>query len=160
GIDPGEFRPPVLTLNAFKLPRDLPFSLPSELVHQRPDILAAESVLHAASAQVGVATANLYPHLTLSSYYGLQGNELGSLFNPPPRVWSFGGQLLAPLFQGGALHAQRDVAIEAYNASYAQYRQTVLEAFGQVTNVLNAIDSDADGLQAQYAAFDAARATH
>jgi NodT family efflux transporter outer membrane factor (OMF) lipoprotein len=159
GIDPGQFHPPLLTLNDFKLPRDLPFSLPSELVRQRPDILAAESVLHAASAQVGVATANLYPHLTLTAYYGLQGNELETLFNPPARVWSFGGSLLAPLFQGGALHAQRDAAVEAYNASYAQYRETVLEAFGQVTNVLNAIDSDADGLQAQYAAFDAARAS-
>ena len=159
GVEPGQFHMPVLTLADFKLPEDLPFSLPSELVRQRPDILAAESALHVASAQVGVATANLYPHLTLSASYGVQGNELGTLLDPPARVWSFGGSLLAPLFRGGALHAERDAAVEAYHDSYAQYRQTVLDAFGQVSNVLSAIDNDADGLQAQYAAFDASRAS-
>ncbi len=159
GIDPGRFHALPLTLVDFKLPEDLPFSLPSELVRQRPDILAAESALHVASAQVGVATANLYPQLTLSAYYGVQGNELSSLFNPPARIWSFGGSLLAPLFRGGALHAERDSAVEAYNESFAEYRQTVLEAFGQVSNVLSAIDNDADGLQAQYATLDSARAS-
>jgi NodT family efflux transporter outer membrane factor (OMF) lipoprotein len=159
GIDPGEFHAPPLTLVDFKLPENLPFSLPSELVRQRPDILAAESALHVASAEVGVATANLYPQLTLSAFYGVQGNELNTLFNPPARVWSFGGSLLAPLFHGGALHAARASAVAAYNESYAQYRQTVLEAFGQVSNVLSAIDNDADGLQAQYAALDSARAS-
>jgi NodT family efflux transporter outer membrane factor (OMF) lipoprotein len=159
GIDPGEFHAPLLTLVDFKLPEDLPFSLPSELVRQRPDILAAESALHFASAQVGVATANLYPQLTLSAFYGVQGNELNTLFNPPARIWSFGGSLLAPLFRGGALHAEKDAAVAAYDESFAQYRQTVLEAFGQVSNVLSAIDNDADGLQAQYAALDSARAS-
>ncbi len=118
GLDPGQFHAPVLTLSDFKLPQDLPFSLPSELVRQRPDILAAESDLHTASAEVGVATANLYPHLTLSADYGVAGNELGTLLDPPARVWSFGGSLLAPLFQVASLHGQREVNVEPYaNAS-------------------------------------------
>ncbi|MGA9854817.1 MAG: efflux transporter outer membrane subunit [Gammaproteobacteria bacterium] len=159
GIDPGEFAPPALSLKDFTLPRTLPYSVPSELVRQRPDILEAESDLHVASAEVGVATANLYPHLTLSASYGVQGNDRGTLFDAPSRVWSIGGSLLAPLFHGEALHAQRNAAVDAYDAAYAQYRATVLQAFGQVTNTLNAIDNDADALRSQHDALVAAQAS-
>ncbi|MGA9853109.1 MAG: efflux transporter outer membrane subunit [Gammaproteobacteria bacterium] len=159
GIDPGQFTPPSLSLSDFTLPQTLPYSLPSALVHQRPDILEAESNLHVASAEVGVATANLYPHLILSADYGVQGNDGGTLFDAPARVWSIGGSLLAPLFHGKALHAERDAAVDAYDAAYAQYRETVLRAFGQVTDTLNAIGNDADELKSQHDALTAAAAS-
>lgn len=159
GMNPGSFQGPDLSLADFKLPETLPYSLPSELVRQRPDILAAESQLHAANAEVGVATANLYPHLTLSASYGGLSNDSGILTNPAARTWAIGGNLFAPLFRGGELRAQRDAATEAYNAAYAQYRSTVLSAFGQVTDVLNAVHNDADGLQAQYASLTSAQAS-
>lgn len=159
GMDPGSFETPDFTLADFKLPETLPYSLPSELVRQRPDILAAESRLHAANAEVGVATANLYPHLTLSASYGGMSNDSGILTSPAARTWEIGGGLLAPIFHGGELRAQRDTAVEVYNASYAQYRSTVLAAFGQVTDVLNAVHNDADGLQAQHASLTSALAS-
>ena len=159
GMDPGSFQAPDLSLADFKLPETLPYSIPSELVRQRPDILAAESQLHAANAQVGVATANLYPHLTLSTSYGGLTNDGGSLTDPLARTWAIGGSLLAPLFHGGELRAQRGAAVEAYDAAYAQYRSTVLAAFGQVTDVLNAVRNDADGLQAQYSSLTSAQAS-
>ena len=159
GKDPGSFQAPDLSLADLKLPETLPYSLPSELVRQRPDILAAESQLHAANAQVGVATANLYPHFTLSASYGGLSNDSGILTSPAARTWAIGGGLFAPLFHGGELRAQRDATVEAYDAAYAQYRSTVLAAFGQVTNVLNAVRNDADGLQAQYASLTSAQAS-
>jgi NodT family efflux transporter outer membrane factor (OMF) lipoprotein len=159
GVEPGAFRAPQLSLADFSLPAELPYSLPSDLVRQRPDILAAESSLHAASAEVGIATADLYPHLTLSAGYGASADEGGTLLDPASRTWSIGGGLLAPLFHGGALRAQRDAAVENYNAAYAQYRVTVLAAFGQVTDTLDAVRSDAEALQAQYAARAAAAAS-
>lgn len=159
GKDPGTFRAPEFSLADFMLPEVLPYSLPSELVRQRPDILTAESELHAANAEVGVATANLYPHLTLSASFGGLSNDSGTLADPISRTWAIGGGLLAPLFHGGELRAQRDAAIEAYNTAYAQYRSTVLTAFGQVTDVLNAVHNDADGLSAQYASLTSAEAS-
>lgn len=159
GKDPGSFHAPAFSLSDFKLPEVLPYSLPSELVRQRPDILTAESQLHAANAEVGVATANLYPHLTLSASYGGISNDGGTLADPVSRTWAIGGGLLAPLFHGGQLRAQRDAAVEAYNTAYAQYRSTVLMAFGQVTNVLNAVHNDADGLLAQNASLTSAEAS-
>ena len=146
---PGDDGMPAFSLDSLHLPADLPLSLPSALVRQRPDIQAAEATLHAASAQVGVATANLYPQITLSGSVGLQSLKIGDLFNGSSTAWNLGAGLLAPIFNGGALHAKRRAAEAAYDQALAQYRQTVLNAFLDVADTLRALDSDADALQAQ-----------
>ena len=159
GTDPGTFQVPHLTMADFKLPVVLPYSVPSDLVRQRPDILQSESQLHAANAAVGVATANLYPHIMLTAGYGGLSNDSGSLTSATARTWELGGALLAPIFHGGELRAERDAAVEDYKTSFAQYRSTVLSAFGQVTDTLSAIRNDADTLQAEYSALTSADAS-
>ena len=154
---PGDDGLPEFSLDSLHLPADLPLSLPSSLVRQRPDIQAAEATLHAASAQVGVATANLYPQITLSGSLGLQSLKVGDLFNGNSLAWSLGAGLLAPIFNGGALQAKQRAAEAAYDQALAQYRQTVLNAFLNVANTLRALDSDANALQAQAEAESLAR---
>jgi len=156
GRFPSEAAMPKFDLLSLSLPRELPVSLPSDLVKQRPDIRAAEALLHAASAQVGVATADLYPRITLSANYGSQANKTGDLFTGPAALWSLGGQLLQPVFHGGSLNAKRRAAIAAYDQAGAQYRATVLQAFGNVADTLKALETDAQTLAAQAVAADAA----
>ncbi len=146
---PGEAGLPIFTLDSLQLPAALPVSLPSSLVRQRPDIQASEALLHSASAQVGVATANLYPQITLSGSAGLQSLKLSQLFDSSSQAWSLGGSLLAPIFNGGELQAQRRAAEAAFDQARSQYQQTVLNAFLNVANALSALDSDAQALQAQ-----------
>ncbi len=141
-----------------ELPVDLPVSVASDLVHQRPDILAAESLLHAASAQVGVATANLYPQLTLSANAGSTALSTQSLFTAGTAVWGLTGSLVQPIFHGGALLAQRRAAVAAFDEAAAVYRQTVLVAFENVADVLRALEFDAQSLDAQADAYAQARA--
>jgi NodT family efflux transporter outer membrane factor (OMF) lipoprotein len=158
GRSPGEAGAlPEFELDSFKLPRELPVSLPSALVRQRPDIRASEELLHSACAQIGVATANLFPQLTLTGNYGSEAVKLGSLFGTGTSIWSLGGSLLQPIFRGGALLAKRRAAIAAYDQAEAQYRQTVLQAFQNVADVLRALDMDALTLKAQAEAETAAR---
>jgi NodT family efflux transporter outer membrane factor (OMF) lipoprotein len=159
GSFPGEASFPEINLDAMTLPEELPVSLPSSLVHQRPDILASEALLHAASAQIGVATANLYPQITLSAGAGLEAATFGELFNSGAGIWNFGGGLLQPLFQGGQLTARRRAAIAAFDQARAQYRETVLFAFQNVADVLRALEFDARTLSAQKEAESAARGT-
>ncbi len=140
---------PEFEIHQMVLPEDLPLSLPSSLVRQRPDIQAAEALLHAASAQVGVATANLYPQITLTGSYGSESNKIGDLFQGDTIVWNFGAGLLQPIFQGGALKAKKRAAVAAYDQASALYRETVLQAFLNVADVLQALTSDADTLKAQ-----------
>ena len=154
---PGEDGLPEFTLDSLHLPRELPVSLPSALVRQRPDIQASEALLHAASAQVGVATANLYPQITLSASAGFASLGLGNLFSGSSPVWTIGGQLLAPIFNGGELNARKRAAEAAYDQARGQYQQTVLGAFRNVADALRAIESDAVALQAQVHAADLAR---
>jgi NodT family efflux transporter outer membrane factor (OMF) lipoprotein len=154
---PAAAAPPELELPQVALPRDLPVSLPSELVHQRPDILASEAQLHAATAAVGVATANLYPHIVLTGNVGLQSTSPGNLFEGGSTAYGLTGSLTAPLFEGGTLRAQKRAAIDALHATAARYEQTVLTAFGQVADALEALDHDAELLDAQAHAQDAAR---
>jgi NodT family efflux transporter outer membrane factor (OMF) lipoprotein len=139
------------------LPRNLPVSLPSELAHRRPDILASEARLHAATAAVGVAASNLYPHIVLTGSVGLQSTAVSDLFEGGSTAYSAAGSLTAPLFDGGTLRAQKRAAVDALQASAANYQQTVLEAFGQVADSLEALDHDAEQLDAQAHAQDAAR---
>jgi NodT family efflux transporter outer membrane factor (OMF) lipoprotein len=154
GRPPGGWSPPRFDLAAFTLPRRLPVSIPSELVHQRPDIHAAEAQLHAASAQIGIATAQLYPSITLSA--GVSGSSLngGTLFNG--LVWSVAAGLAQPIFDGGMREAERRAALDAFKASAADYQQTVLQAFGQVADILQALTHDANLVVAQQHALSMA----
>ena len=140
--------PSNLTLAQLHLPTEVPVSVPSELLQQRPDVLAAEAAVHAASAQVGVATANLFPHISLSASLGTAAFKPSNVFTAAGSIWSAGVGLTQPIFHGGALMAQRRAAIASYNASLAQYQQAVLNAFQNVADTLTALDQDALTLQA------------
>lgn len=159
GHNPGTFKAPRFQLAALTLPHKLPVSLPSQLVRRRPDIMAAQSLLHAASAQVGVAIAERFPSFRLSAAYGYQAPTVGNLIDPASAIWNFGLSLMAPLFHGGALAAKEKAARDLYQASAADYRETVLQAFGEVADALRALANDADALKAQDAARRSARQT-
>jgi NodT family efflux transporter outer membrane factor (OMF) lipoprotein len=148
---------PEFDLDKLMMPQNLPVSLPSELVRQRPDIRASEALLHAASADVGVATANLYPNITLTGTYGSSAIGTGNLFGANSGFWSLGSGLLQPVFRGGELSAMRRAAIAAYDSAEAHYRETVLLAFQDVADVLRALNADALALKAQADAETAAR---
>lgn len=149
GRSPAEWRPPDVALADLKLPGELPLELPSGLVAHRPDILIAEATAHAASANIGVATANLLPSVTLSGSYGFNSLQTQNLFSPLGRTWDGGAALSAPVFQGGTLWYRRKAAVDTYQAASAQYRQTVLAAFAQVADTLRALEHDAQALRAQ-----------
>ncbi len=159
GQFPGEGKLPEFNLASLHLPESLPVSLPSLLARQRPDIRASEALLHQACATVGVATANLYPQITLSAGYGFQAIATDLLFNGQSVAWNLGAGLLQPIFRGGELAAKRKSAIAAYDQATSQYRQTVLKAFQDVADVLRALETDARTLQAQTEAQIAAKAT-
>jgi len=143
-------------LDDLKLPEDLPVSVPSSLVGQRPDIRAQEALLHQASAEVGVATANLLPQVTISGSYGGTSTNISDLLKSASNVWSIGGGITQPLFHGGELLHKKRAAVAAYDQAAAKYRGTVLGAFQNVADTLHALDADAEALQAQDQAEDAA----
>jgi NodT family efflux transporter outer membrane factor (OMF) lipoprotein len=147
------------SLASLTLPSDLPLSLPSALVEQRPDVLQAEENMHAASAQIGVARANRLPNITLSANAGSNALALGQLFGPGTGFWNIGAALLAPLFDGGTKLHQERAARYAYQQSAEQYRSTVLTAFQNVADTLVALDQDAKTLKADVAATDAAKSS-
>ena len=153
---PADWAPPPFELAQLTLPGDLPVQLPSEFVHQRPDIMAAEAQLHAASAAIGVATAQLYPSITLSGAVGLQSLTAAELFEGASTAWNLAAGLTAPVFHGGALLSQRRSAIDAFQGTFATYRETILQAFGQVADTLDALAHDADLVAAQRHALDVA----
>jgi NodT family efflux transporter outer membrane factor (OMF) lipoprotein len=149
GRAPGNWSPPAFDLAGLSLPRRLPVTVPSELVHQRPDIRAAEAQLHADCAQIGIATAQLYPSITLSAAATPTSLNGSNLFNPSGLVWSVAAGLAQPVFDGGMREAERRAALDAFKASAADYRQTVLRAFEQVANILQALAHDEKLLAAQ-----------
>nr|WP_315393725.1 efflux transporter outer membrane subunit [uncultured Duganella sp.] len=149
GKAPSEAGMPEFALEHLTLPETLPVSLPSALVRQRPDIRASEELLRQAGALVGVATAAQYPRFTLSGSYGASSPTFGDLFDANNAVWNLAAGLAAPIFNGGALSAQRRAAEAAYDAAAAQYRATWLTAFQNVADSLRALDADALALQAQ-----------
>jgi NodT family efflux transporter outer membrane factor (OMF) lipoprotein len=157
GRFPGEARLPELDLSAFQLPQNLPLSLPSDLVRQRPDIRAAETVLRQTNARIGVAQALMFPQLNLSGSYGTAATSAGNLFDPGTQLWNIGASLLQPIFHAGQLQARKRGAQAAYDQAFAQYRQTVLGAFQNVADVLFALEFDAVALKAQAEAEAAAR---
>ena len=149
GHAPAEWKAPEVGLADLALPSELPVSLPSDLVRQRPDILAAEATAHAASASIGVATAALLPSITLSGNFGANSKSTGSLFAANGNFWSMGASAATPLFDGGTLWFKRKAAIDSYQQAMATYRQTVLGAFAQVADTLRALDHDAATLRAE-----------
>jgi NodT family efflux transporter outer membrane factor (OMF) lipoprotein len=149
GHTPAEWQAPPVLLTDLTLPDALPVSLPSELVRQRPDILAAEATAHAASANIGIATAALLPSITLSGGFEAATNSTSRLFPANGKAWSVAGDATAPLFEGGTLWFKRKAAIDDYHAAMALYRQTVLGAFEQVADTLRGLDHDASILSAE-----------
>ena len=156
GTTPAQLELSPLQLDAITLPKDIPVSLPSALVEQRPDIRAASAQLHAATAQVGVATAAMLPQISLSGSGGSQTLHAGELFSAGTRAWSLGLGLTQPLFHGGELRHKKRAAQAGLDKALADWQQTVLVAFQNVADALQALQFDAQGLAAQISADDAA----
>jgi NodT family efflux transporter outer membrane factor (OMF) lipoprotein len=153
---PSESRLGAFSLDEVTLPTELPLTIPSSLVNQRPDVKAAAALLHEASAQIGVATANLLPQLTIVGRYGGSSNFIKDLFKSSNNVWSLLGNVAQPIFDGGKLFSEREAAVAAFEAAFANYRQTVLEAYKNVADVLRALELDAEQLKLQTEAEKAA----
>jgi len=156
GREPAEASPEPPALDDFAVPPDAPVSLPSQLVRERPDILEAEANLHQASAQVGVATAALFPSISITGDYGAASTSLASLASPMGRFWSVGPTIDVPIFRGGELWYGRKAAQAAFVKAAADYRQTVLAALEQVADSVKALGGDAEIAAASRQAFDAA----
>jgi NodT family efflux transporter outer membrane factor (OMF) lipoprotein len=157
GRAPADQAAPSFGLDELRLPADLPDTLPSVLARHRPDILAAESGLHAASAQIGVATADLFPSLSIGGTAGASQATIAELLRTGTNFWSAQAQLSGPLFTGFRRWNARRGAIDAYQQSLAVYRQTVLAGLAQVADAMTALGHDAQVLRAQADALDAAR---
>ena len=156
GRAPSAFTPPVFDDRSAQLPETLPVLIPSALVHGRPDILEAEARLHAATADIGVATAALYPNITLSAGLSQDALTPQTIFSPVAASWNLGAGLTAPLFHSGELRARQRAANAARDAALAAYEETVLEAFAQVDDILQAIVHDNQSYTDQLSALDAA----
>jgi len=139
------------------LPTDLPLGVPSQLVERRPDVRVAEAQLHAATAQVGVAIANLLPQITITGDIGSTAPLLAELFKPGTGFWSIGANATQTLFAGGTLIHRKRAADAALNEAAAQYRSAVLTAFQNVADALHALETDADALHAASRAEEAAQ---
>jgi NodT family efflux transporter outer membrane factor (OMF) lipoprotein len=146
-------------LSSLTLPQDLPVSLPSALVAQRPDVLQAQAMMHAASAQIGVATANRLPNIELTANAGSTALAIGQLFSSGTGFWGLAAIATTPIFDGGALLHQERGAKAAYVEASEQYRSTVLTAFQNVADTLSALQQDAEALKASAAAEAAAKTT-
>jgi NodT family efflux transporter outer membrane factor (OMF) lipoprotein len=146
-------------LSSLQLPQELPVSLPSELVAQRPDVRQAEANLHAASARIGIAIANRLPNIALTADAGSTAVAIDQLFTPGTGFWAVGVAATAPLFQGGTLLHQERAAKAAYIQASEQYRSTVLTAFQNVADTLTALEQDAEALKTAATAADAAEVT-
>ncbi len=151
GVFPADFHVDDFTLAALALPENLPVSLPSELVNQRPDIQAAAAQLHEASASLGVADANMLPQISLSASVGREALTTGTLFTPQTFLWSLVAGVTQPIFEGGTLSAKRKAALAALRGAGATYQETVLGAFQNVADALDALQFDAAALSADTA---------
>lgn len=156
---PNQDLPEKFELSSLQLPQELPVSLPSQLVQQRPDVRQAEENLHSASAQIGIAVANRLPNFALTADAGSMAIVLGKLFAGGAGFWDVGASVAQPIFDGGTLLHRERAAKAAYTQASEQYRGTVLTAFQNVADTLNALQQDADALKAASAAKDAAAVT-
>ena len=159
GKAPADWTAPDFDLADLKAPASIPMGLPSELVRRRPDILAAEAQLHAATADIGVATAKLYPSLTLTGALTQSTLTPSTIFNFPSTAYSLGLGLTQPIFDGGRLRAERKETIAARQAALATYEMTVLRAFGQVADLLQALAHDDETIAAETKAVESAAAS-
>ena len=150
--------PQTLSMDTLHLPEHIPVALPTDLLHQRPDILAAEAAVRASADAAGAAKAELFPSLTLSAGYGRGGFDWSTFTSPAGAIWSAGSMITQPLFHGGALRARKREYEAAYDASVAQYKQTVLSAFANVADTLAALEEDANALAQTQRAQRAAQA--
>ena len=157
GQPPGTASLPEFRLEDLRLPAELPLSLPSDLARHRPDIMAAEALLHEASARVGAATADLYPHITLSATGGSLSTVFSSLLGPGTWFSLLGGTLMQPIFRGGTLRAEKRAAVAVFEAAGATYREVLLAGFQDVADVLVALDTDARRLRHRSDAAEAAK---
>jgi NodT family efflux transporter outer membrane factor (OMF) lipoprotein len=146
-------------LSTLQLPQDLPVSLPSALVSQRPDVLQAEANLHDASAKIGIAVANRLPNIVLTANAGSSAAEMSQLFTSGTGFWGIGASLTAPIFQGGMLLHQERAAKAAYEQAAEAYRSTVMTAFQNVADTLTALQQDAEAVKAAATAADSAKVT-
>ena len=151
--------PETFELSSLALPQDLPVSLPSQLVEQRPDVRQAEENLHAASAHIGIAAANRLPNITLTADAGTMALEASQLFTSGAGFGALGASIAQPIFQGGTLLHRERAAKAAYDQAFEQYRGTVLTAFQNVADTLNALEEDADALKTAVAAADSTKVT-
>jgi NodT family efflux transporter outer membrane factor (OMF) lipoprotein len=156
GVFPGSFHEADFTLATLHLPDTLPVSLPSAIVAQRPDVAAAAAQLHEASANLGVADANMLPNISLSAGLGHEALSTGALFTPQTLLWSLVAGATQPIFEGGTLAAKRKAALAALQVAGAQYQGTVITAFQNVADALEALQYDAVTVNATQAAEDAA----
>jgi NodT family efflux transporter outer membrane factor (OMF) lipoprotein len=156
GRAPSDWQVQPFDIDQFTLPRDIPLSLPARLVRQRPDVLAAETQLHAASAAIGVAVAQEFPNISLSASITREALQAADLFHRFDTLWGVGGSLTQPIFKGGALRAQVRAARDAFKAEAATYQVVVLEALGQVADDLWALQYDAQILTVDRHSMDVA----
>jgi NodT family efflux transporter outer membrane factor (OMF) lipoprotein len=156
GHTPDIIELPGFDLDRLNLPSELPVTVPAQLIRRRPDVQAAEALLHQANAQVGVATANLFPSLTLTGLIGSETTQLHDLLGPGTKAWNAGASLTQPLFHGGELVQKRRAALADLDQAAAQYRQSVLAAMQDVADTLRALEADARDLRAQAAAESSA----
>jgi outer membrane protein TolC len=151
--------PEKFELASLQLPQELPLSLPSQLVEQRPDVRQAEENLHSACAQIGVARANRLPSFALTADAGSMAVVLSHLVTGSNGFWDVGASVTQPIFQGGTLLHRERAARAAYTQAAEQYRSTVLTAFQNVADTLHALQQDAEALKAAAAAKEAAAIT-
>ena len=149
GEAPADWVAPDFTLDDFTLPVQLPVAVPSELVRRRPDVLSAEAQLHAATAAVGIAAANLYPQISIAATGAFQSTLFRSLFDANSAAGGLTGSLTQPLFNHGALRAKRRAAVESMHASLETYKQVVLQAFAEVADALEYLDQDAEAVRSE-----------
>ncbi len=157
GKVPADAKLPELDFGSFHLPQNLPLSVPSDLLRQRPDVRQAEAILRQTNARIGVAEALMFPQVTLTGSYGTAALSSGNLFNPGTQLWNIGAGLLQPIFHAGQLAAQKRGAEAAYDQAFAQYQLALLTAFQDVADVLLALEYDARTLKAQAEAEAASR---
>ena len=156
---PSQELPEKFEFSSFQLPTELPMTLPSQLVEQRPDVRQAEENLHAASAQVGIAIANRLPSFNLTADAGSMALAFSQIFAPGTGFWDLAASATQPIFDAGTLRHRERAAQAAYTEASEQYRGVVLTAFHNVADTLNALQQDAEALKAAAAAEEAAGVT-